>query len=95
MSATSHPIGASPDPKLDAFLVSKGLARADETARWSALAGGVSSDIWRADLPGRSLCVKRALAKLKVWTVPPLARAMALMFSPPEGRLIAAAVPTL
>jgi len=73
MSATSHPIGASPDPKLDAFLVSKGLARADETARWSALAGGVSSDIWRADLPGRSLCVKRALAKLKVsadWQAP-------------------------
>lgn len=75
-SVSSHVetvLGASPDPALDAFLVSKGLARADETARWSALAGGVSSDIWRADLPGRSLCVKRALAKLKVsadWQAP-------------------------
>jgi 5-methylthioribose kinase len=33
----------------------------------------VSSDIWRVDLPGRSICVKRALAQLKVaaeWRVP-------------------------
>jgi aminoglycoside phosphotransferase (APT) family kinase protein len=55
-----------PEPELDGFLVAHGLARADETALWSAMSGGVSSDIWRVDLPGRSLCVKRALAKLKV-----------------------------
>ncbi|GKQ38851.1 putative aminoglycoside phosphotransferase [Streptomyces sp. A012304] len=38
-----------------------------------ALAGGVSSDLWRVDLPGRSLCVKRALARLRVaaeWQAP-------------------------
>ena len=38
-----------------------------------ALAGGVSSDILRVDLPGRSICLKRALAKLKVaadWRAP-------------------------
>ena len=37
------------------------------------LAGGVSSDIYRADLPGGPVCVKRALAKLKVaaeWHAP-------------------------
>ncbi len=37
------------------------------------LGGGVSSDILRVDLPGRSLCVKRALPRLKVaadWRVP-------------------------
>ena len=37
------------------------------------LGGGVSSDIYRADLPKRTICVKRALAKLKVaadWRVP-------------------------
>ena len=64
---------ACPDPGLDAFLVAKGLAGAGESACWSALTGGVSSDIWRVDLPGRSLCVKRALAKLKVsadWQAP-------------------------
>jgi hypothetical protein len=33
----------------------------------------VSSDVYRADLPVRSVCVKRALAKLKVaadWRAP-------------------------
>ena len=37
------------------------------------LAGGVSSDIWRVDLPGGPVCVKRARARLKVadnWEAP-------------------------
>lgn len=37
------------------------------------LAGGVSSDIWRIDLPSGPVCVKRALAKLRVradWQAP-------------------------
>jgi aminoglycoside phosphotransferase (APT) family kinase protein len=37
------------------------------------LTGGVSSDIWRIDLPGRSVCVKRALPRLRVnadWQAP-------------------------
>jgi aminoglycoside phosphotransferase (APT) family kinase protein len=61
------------DSGLDACLRAHGLAGADEAARWSPLAGGVSSEIWRVDLPGRSLCVKRALPKLKVgvnWEAP-------------------------
>ena len=39
----------------------------------SPLPGGVSSDIWRVDLPDGPVCVKRALASLKVdavWEVP-------------------------
>lgn len=63
----------NPEPELRAFLVAHGLAQADEAVRWYALAGGVSSDIWRAELPGRSLCVKRALPQLKVsaeWQAP-------------------------
>ena len=43
------------------FLAVHGLARPGESPRWPPLAGGVSSDIWRVDLPGRSLCVKQAL----------------------------------
>lgn len=38
-----------------------------------ALTGGVSSDIWLLDMPGGPVCVKRALAKLKVvadWHAP-------------------------
>ncbi len=64
----------SPAPELEGFLVASGLARADEAQRWSVLSGGVSSDIWRVDLEGRSLCVKRALPKLRVkddWQAPP------------------------
>jgi Phosphotransferase enzyme family len=53
---------------LEDFLYAHGLAKRDETARWSTLTGGVSSEIWRVDLPGRSICVKRALPKLKVAT---------------------------
>jgi aminoglycoside phosphotransferase (APT) family kinase protein len=37
------------------------------------LTGGVSSDIWRIDLTGSSICVKRALPKLRVsadWQAP-------------------------
>lgn len=37
------------------------------------LTGGVSSDIWRVDLPAGPVCVKRALAKLRVaadWRAP-------------------------
>ncbi len=39
----------------------------------TALAGGVSSDIWRVDLADGPICVKRALPELKVaaqWQVP-------------------------
>jgi aminoglycoside phosphotransferase (APT) family kinase protein len=55
------------------FLVTAGLARADEPMTLQALTGGVSSDIWRVDLPGRAVCVKRALPRLKVaaeWNAP-------------------------
>lgn len=63
----------APDPALPEFLVAQGLAEPGEAAEWTPLTGGVSSDLWRVDLPGRSLCVKRALAQLKVaadWQAP-------------------------
>jgi tRNA A-37 threonylcarbamoyl transferase component Bud32 len=40
---------------------------------FEALPGGVSSDIWRVDLPDGPVCIKRALAKLRVevdWRAP-------------------------
>ena len=58
-------------------LMQMGLLRPGETFGAETLAGGVSSDILRIDLPGRSpalsFCFKRALAKLKVaadWRAP-------------------------
>ena len=62
-----------PDPALERFLYAQRLAEPAEEATWTLLAGGVSSDIWRVDLPGSSLCVKRALPRLKVaadWQAP-------------------------
>ena len=62
-----------PERDLERLLQAHGLARPGEVARYSALPGGISSDIWRVDLPGRSLCIKRALPRLKVgveWKAP-------------------------
>jgi len=70
MLAAPHPDTIS---ALRDFLLRSGLAQANEDIQWTPLTGGVSSDIWRVDLPGRSLCVKRALSKLKVaadWQAP-------------------------
>jgi len=44
-----------------------------QRARCLPLPGGVSSDIWLVDVPGRRLCLKRALPRLKVeqvWEAP-------------------------
>jgi aminoglycoside phosphotransferase (APT) family kinase protein len=49
-----------------------GLAGSDDI-RGVPLTGGVSSDIWRIDLPQGPVCAKRALAKLRVaadWRAP-------------------------
>lgn len=64
---------ASAPGYLDEFLYAQGLAERGEAGEWSALQGGISSDMWRVDLPGRSICVKRALPKLRVateWAAP-------------------------
>ena len=65
--------GGEPDRALREFVIAEGLARAEDDIRWTALAGGVSSDIWRVDLPQGTICIKRALARLKVaqdWRAP-------------------------
>ena len=66
-----------PEPLPEAItagLVAMGLLAPGQLLQGEALAGGVSSDIWRLTLPdGRDICVKRALPKLKVaadWRAP-------------------------
>jgi aminoglycoside phosphotransferase (APT) family kinase protein len=52
------------------FLLQAGLG---EPLRAIALGGGVSSEIWRVDLPRGPVCVKRALPRLRVqqvWEAP-------------------------
>ena len=61
------------ESELGRVLVRMKIVSADQLIRLTALTGGVSSDIYRADLPSGVVCVKRALARLKVaadWQVP-------------------------
>ena len=67
------PSATASDPELLAALQRMGLAGPRAPCTLTPLSGGVSSDIFRADVEGRSFCVKRALAKLKVaadWRAP-------------------------
>lgn len=61
------------DDDLMAALRRMGLLHAGQAAAGVPLTGGVSSDIWRVDLASGPICIKRALAKLKVaadWRAP-------------------------
>ena len=56
-----------------AALQRQGLTERNERPRFTRLTGGVSSDIWRVDLRSGPVCVKRALARLRVeqdWFAP-------------------------
>jgi aminoglycoside phosphotransferase (APT) family kinase protein len=70
------PTNAAPNDGEVAILAAlrrMGLATAHETPAMAPLAGGVSSDIWRVECTGGTLCVKRALPRLKVaavWEAP-------------------------
>lgn len=64
---------ASDADELRRMLVQLGLARAGDPLQVTPLTGGVSSNIFRLDLPGGAVCVKQALPKLKVakdWHAP-------------------------
>jgi len=50
-----------------------GLLHDGEQAVLTPLAGGIASDIWKVELPHKTVCIKRALHRLKVkveWLVP-------------------------
>jgi aminoglycoside phosphotransferase (APT) family kinase protein len=73
---TEPPLQADDAARFTDFIAAlrrMGLIRADETPAIHPLAGGVSSDIVRADLASGPVCIKRALPKLKVdadWHAP-------------------------
>ncbi len=64
---------ATQPSEIAAILRRAGLIGLDDLPPAAPLTGGVSSDIWRVDLATGPVCVKRALAKLKVqadWRAP-------------------------
>lgn len=65
--------GGEPKARVQEFLGRHGLMQPGEEVTLTPLTGGVSSDLWQVSLPGRTLCVKGALARLKVaqeWLAP-------------------------
>ncbi len=84
--------------ELVAALVRFGLCRPDQRVRFEALTGGVSSDIWRVDLGDRVICVKRALAKLRVdadWFAPVERNGYEAAWMQVAGGIVPDAVPAL
>ena len=75
-SATPSDAPFPPNPaetELSHALIRMALVSANQLIHLTPLAGGVSSDIYRAELPSGVVCVKRALPQLKVaaeWNVP-------------------------
>jgi 5-methylthioribose kinase len=62
-----------PDPAIREFVLRMGLVRDGAQLKFTALTGGVASDIWRVDDGTTSFCIKRALSRLRVaadWRVP-------------------------
>ncbi len=58
--------GPADHAALDAALARMGFTAPGETACYTALTGGVASDIWKVETPARTFAIKRALPKLKV-----------------------------
>ncbi len=89
----------STDPSdILAILRRVGLIGPDETPSAAPLAGGVSSDIWRVDIAPEPVCVKRALAKLKVaadWRAPVERNAYEAAWMTVAGQAAPGAVPAL
>ena len=72
--ASRHDLGeAGDESELIVSLRRMALVSPHQQVELTPLAGGISSDIYRAALPGSVICVKRALGRLKVaadWHVP-------------------------
>jgi aminoglycoside phosphotransferase (APT) family kinase protein len=83
---------------LDAALTRMGLIAPGEQARYTALTGGVASDIWKVETAARTFAIKRALPKLKVaaeWYVPVARNAYEVKWMEVVQGILPQAVPPL
>ena len=74
------------------------IVSAHTTAMLTPLTGGVSSEIYRVDLPTGPVCVKRALAKLKVaadWRAPVERNRWEVEWMRVAGGIVPEAVPAI
>jgi aminoglycoside phosphotransferase (APT) family kinase protein len=66
-------ITANEQHEISEALLAMGLTKEGQTVRLVRLSGGVSCDVYKADLGDRNVCLKRALPKLRVkadWKAP-------------------------
>ena len=87
-----------PDAIIVQALMRMGLVQAEAPPPMTPLAGGVSSDIWRVDLPAGPVCVKRALPRLKVaavWEAPVERNRYEWEWMREAGRIAPSSVPPL
>jgi aminoglycoside phosphotransferase (APT) family kinase protein len=102
MIATPLPPVPEPARKRAAAMVESlrrmGIVSARTKIHLTPLTGGVSSDIYRADLPSGVVCVKRALARLKVaadWRAPVERNRFEVEWMRVAGRIVPSAVPAV
>ena len=91
---------ASPEQgEVHEALVRMGLVRGGEHPTFERLTGGVSSDIWRVEVPGRpAFCVKRALSQLRVaqeWKAPVERNAYEIAWMQTAATVVPEAVPRI
>ena len=97
-NGNASPAPGREDDQLARALVRMAIVSADQRVRLSPLAGGVSSDIYRADLPSGVVCVKRALPRLKVaadWRVPVERNRWEVEWMRVAGAVVPSAVPEI
>jgi fructosamine-3-kinase len=87
---------SQPDSALTDFMARSGLVGPGVPARFTALTGGVSSDIWKVETDARVFVVKRALAQLRVareWMAPVSRNASEVDWMLTAGAVVPEAVP--
>ena len=83
---------------LAAVLAELGMVPAGQRPVFERLTGGVSSDIWKIDLPAGPVCVKRALARLRVaadWRAPVARNAYEVAWMRTAAAIVPDAVPAI
>jgi len=88
----------SADSVLLRALARMAIVSANQQIELTPLTGGVSSDIYRAELPSRVICVKRALPKLKVaadWRAPVGRNRFEVEWMRVAGGIVPSAVPEI
>jgi len=94
---SGRPLSADAAPLLEA-LRRMGLVGTHQSVPLVPLEGGVSSDIYRAELPTGPICVKRALARLKVaadWQAPTTRNHYEVEWMRTVAGIVPAAVPAV